>query len=54
MDVLEWARGRTIVPLMPRPQLVGDEVQWALVHAYTGAVLSTASEPAGSEERGLG
>ena len=49
---LEWARGRRIVPVMPRARLVADALEWVLVHAYTGAVLAEAAEPAGSEERG--
>ena len=49
---LEWARGRRIVPIMPRAHLVDQTLHWSLVHAYTGRVLGTASEPAGSDERG--
>ncbi len=47
------ARGRTITPLLPQPVPVGDGIDWALVHAYTGAVLGSSSEPAGSEVAGL-
>ena len=51
-DALEWARARRILPLMPRARVVGERLDWVLVHAYTGEVLRESSEPAGSEERG--
>jgi 8-oxo-dGTP pyrophosphatase MutT (NUDIX family) len=51
-DALNWARTREVVPLMPRAQLSGEDLTWALVHAYTGEVLSAAEQPSGSEERG--
>lgn len=52
-DALNWARTREVVPLMPRAQVVGDDLSWVLVHAYTGEVLSAADQPSGSEERGI-
>jgi 8-oxo-dGTP pyrophosphatase MutT (NUDIX family) len=52
-DALNWARTREVVPLMPRAQVVGDDLSWVLVHGYTGAVLSVADQPSGSEERGI-
>lgn len=51
-DALNWARTRTVVPLMPRARMAGDDLEWVLVHAYTGEVLAPAAEPSGSEERG--
>lgn len=53
-DALEWARARRVIPVMPRAVASGDGLEWVLVHAYTGAVLGPAEEPAGSEERGIG
>jgi 8-oxo-dGTP pyrophosphatase MutT (NUDIX family) len=52
-DAMNWARTREVVPLMPRAQLVGADLTWVLVHGYTGAVLSVADQPSGSEERGI-
>ncbi len=51
---LEWARSRqeTVVPVMPRPRVAGDDLEWVLVHGYTGEVISATDQPAGSEERG--
>ncbi len=51
-DALNWARTREVVPLLPRARMSGDDLTWALVHAYTGEVLSAADQPSGSEERG--
>lgn len=51
-DALEAARGRTVVPVMPRPRLEADQLDWVLVHAYDGSVIGPSTEPAGSEERG--
>ncbi len=53
-SALDWARTRTTVPLLPRARLVGDALEWVLVHGYTGAVLAGSQAPAGSEERGTG
>ena len=51
---MDWARSRTesVVPLMPRPRLAGDDLEWVLVHGYTGEVVSATGQPAGSEEQG--
>jgi hypothetical protein len=49
---LDWARARTIVPLMPAALVRGGNLEWVLVHGYTGEVLGPSGEPAGSEERG--
>ena len=51
-DALSWARTREVVPLMPRAQMSGADLQWVLVHGYTGEVLAPSDQPAGSEERG--
>ncbi|MGB7982448.1 MAG: NUDIX hydrolase [Candidatus Nanopelagicales bacterium] len=53
---MEWARSRrqTVVPVMPRPRVAGEHLEWVLVHGYTGAVISATDQPAGSEERGIG
>lgn len=51
-DALAWARNRTVVPMLPRPRVVDDAVEWQLVHGYTGEVLGPTAQPAGSEERG--
>lgn len=51
-DALTSARARDIVPVMPRARMSGDHLEWVLVHAYTGEVLSASGQPAGSEERG--
>ena len=51
-DALSWARTREVVPLMPRAQMSGADLEWVLVHGYTGEVLSPSDQPAGSEERG--
>lgn len=51
-SALQWARGRRTVPLLPRARLAGDEMQWVLVHGYTGEVLADTEAPSGSEERG--
>jgi hypothetical protein len=52
-DALNWARTREVVPLLPRAHVVGEDLSWVLVHGYTGAVLSAADQPSGSEERGI-
>lgn len=52
-DALAWARTHTVVPLLPRPRIEGEDVRWVLVHGYSGEVLGQAGEPAGSEERGM-
>lgn len=52
VDALNWARGTRVLPLMPRPVIREGAVEWVLVHAYTGEVISGTVEPAGSEERG--
>jgi len=51
-DALSWARTRQVVPLMPRAQMSGADLEWVLVHGYTGEVLAPSDQPAGSEERG--
>lgn len=51
-DALSWARTRDVVPVMPRARMSGTGLEWVLVHAYTGEVLSSTGQPAGSEERG--
>lgn len=52
-DALNWARSRDVPAILPRPQLVGERVEWVLVDAYTGGILGPTGEPAGSEERGI-
>ena len=51
-DALNWARTREVVPLLPRAQMTGEDLTWVLVHAHTGEVLASTTQPAGSEERG--
>ena len=51
---LAWARTRTVLPLLPQARISGEELEWVLVHGYTGEVLEPSAEPAGSEERGIG
>lgn len=52
-SALADARNRTITPLMPHPVPAGDGIEWVLVHAYTGEVIGSAREPAGSEVTGV-
>lgn len=51
-DALAWATTCTIAPLMPQARMRDGQVEWVLVHGYTGEVLGPTLEPAGSEERG--
>lgn len=51
-EALAWAATRTILPLLPQAQMRDGQVEWVLVHGYTGEVLGPSAEPAGSEERG--
>ena len=52
-QALAYARDRGTTPLMPHPRVADGGIEWALVHAYTGAALGSASEPAGSEVAGM-
>lgn len=52
-EALAWARDQTVRPLLPRPRLVDDDLVWDLVDGVTGEVLMSATQPAGSEERGI-
>lgn len=51
-EVLATASGRAPVPMMPRPVDREGAIEWALVHAYSGAVIGPGEEPAGSEVLG--
>lgn len=54
-EALRSAAASTVVPLMPRARLSGDDLDWVIVNAYTGQVLATgAAAPPASEERGVG
>jgi 8-oxo-dGTP pyrophosphatase MutT (NUDIX family) len=51
-EALAWAGTRIIPPLLPQARMRDGQVEWVLVHGYTGEVLGPSFEPAGSEERG--
>lgn len=52
-DLANHAGNRVIQPLLPRPRLVGDGLEWDLVDARDGSlVVPMVSMPAGSEARG--
>jgi len=52
-DLAARARARTVLPLMPRTRMNGEEMVWEVVNARDGSVVWPMSgPPAGSESRG--
>ena len=53
-DLAARARARTVLPLMPRTRMAGEEMVWEVVNARDGSVVWPMSgPPAGSESRGV-
>jgi len=53
-DLAARARARTVLPLMPRTRMNGEEMVWEVVNARDGSVVWPMSgPPAGSESRGV-